>query len=79
MLLSIQGGVFGAPSRYIVGLVFYNRFNSSVYGYAAELGVASYQVNVVDYYYTREPDGAIVADEFSNFHWQRNEVYRLAE
>lgn len=74
-----SGGLFGAPSRYIVGLIFYNRFNSSLYGYAAELGVASYQVDVVNYYYNREHDRAIVMDEFSNFHWQGNEVYKLAE
>ena len=68
-------GFFSRPSQTIIGLHFYNRFNHSVFGHGAYLGVADYQVDLLDYYYHDSSAQYIVMDNFSDFYWTVSEVY----
>lgn len=68
-------GFFSRPNRDIVGLHFYNRFNNSVYGRGACLGVADYQVDLLNYYYHHWSEDYIQMDNFDDYYWTVSEVY----
>ena len=68
-------GIFSRPIRDIIGLHFYNRFNHSVFGKGACLGVADYQVDLLSYYYHHWSDKYTVMNNFNDFYWAVSEVY----
>lgn len=68
-------GFFSRPNRDIVGLHFYNRFNNSVFGKGACLGVADYQVDLLSYYYHHWSEDYIRMDSFDDYYWTVSEVY----
>ena len=68
-------GFFSRPNRNIVGLHFYNRFNNSIFGRGTYLGVADYQVDLLNYYYHHWSEDYIQMDNFDDHYWAVSEVY----
>ena len=68
-------GFFSRPNWNIVGLHFYNRFNNSIFGRGAYLGVADYQVDLLNYYYHHWSEDYIQMDNFDDHYWAVSEVY----
>ena len=73
--IDFGNGFFSRPNTDIIGLHFYNRFNHSVFGKGAELGVADYQIDLLSYYYHYLSDQYTKIDNFDAFYWTVSSVY----
>lgn len=67
-------GFFSRPIYNIVGLCFYNSFNSVVFGKDTALRVADYQIDLLNYYYHHSSDQYIKIDSFSDSRWLKHSM-----